>query len=223
MTRLFAALLVLLATACAPARPADVVLVYTRDSGGELIVRASASGDAQVEAGGRVFIRRGGEEYVVFRDAGGSFAARAADYAALIEEDAAKAPPLPGPAYELREEERTELVAGVRGTIWSVVPRYTRSLSAAEAAISPDPSLAVAAKGLALQARLTIAANARESGGPGSLEEAMAALFEKGLVVRMGSALRLERVDPGPVTVQDFELPGKPLGRAELRRRLAGG
>ncbi|MEI9853040.1 MAG: hypothetical protein WDN24_21800 [Sphingomonas sp.] len=217
-----AAAALLLLAACAPARPADVIAYYVREGAGPVTVRASANGDARVEAGGRVYIRRGGANYVVLKDGKGRFAAREVDYAALLAERA-EANALPGPRAEPDYEasaDGTELVAGVRGTLWKVHPRHIPSLTSLEAVVSEDPALAAAAQGLALETRLAVAANSAAAGGPGSFEKAMTGLFEKGLVVRMGNALKLDRIDPGPVSPADFALPAV-LDRAALKARLA--
>ncbi|MCW3835207.1 hypothetical protein ACFQ1E_00870 [Sphingomonas canadensis] len=221
--RIAAAALLFLAAGCAPAKPVDLSAAFAREDGGSILVEAAEGGDARAEADGRVYLVRGGREYVILSDAAGSFAARAEDYAALLAERAAaaKAGPSGEPDYDLNREDATDLIAGVRGTKWRVHPRHTPSLNSAQAVISTDPTLAPAARALALQARLTVAENSVGEGGPGKLARAMLALFDKGFVLRMGDALKLDRIDAGPIAAIRFELPGAPLGRDALRARLA--
>lgn len=225
MIRHAAALVALLLLAgCGTAPPEDLTAHYSRDSGdGPVVVRAAANGDSRTEAGGTVYIRSNGQEYVVLRDPAGSFATRAEDLLALAAEQAGQDKVFAGlrtqPDYALSEGEAT-MVAGENGTLWNVHPAEVESLAPIDAVVSADPRLAAIGKGLALQARVSITRNSAPIGGVGNLEKAMIELFDKGAVLRFGTILKLEKIEKGAVPASAFAVPKPLLDRAQLKARL---
>lgn len=214
-----AALMLLLVAACS--KPVDVTAVYARDAG-PITIKAAANGDARIEAGGNVYVRRGGVDYVVLTDSQGEFAVREADFAAVLGEAVRAGGFVPPPSkleYALSEE-GFETIAGREGVLWRVHPKEVPSLASAEAVVSEDPTLAAVGKGLALQARVSIVSNTGTIAGPGTLERRMIELFEKGTVLRFGTILRLERLDPGPIAENTFVLPATLLDKAGFKARL---
>lgn len=221
MIRRFLAAAVLLAmAACSKPAPVDMTAWYSRDQGSPIVVKAAANGDSRVDAGERVYIRRGGVDYVVLRDAKGSFAARESDLLALYGQAADPAAPRPQPEYAISEA-GPETVSGFGGTVWKVHPKDVPSLPAVDAVISTDPLLESVGRGLAMQTRMLITRNASMAGGLGNLEKRMLELFEKGTVLRLNNALKLDHVAKGPIAPGAFELPGLVLDRAALKARLA--
>ena len=213
----------LLLAACSAAKPVDLTARYVREApDGPILVKAAANGDARVEAGETVYLRKDGTDYVVLRDGQGSYAVRREDLLAVLAEgDSGLGPgPRAQPEYAVSPG-AAETVAGVKGTVWKLHPKDVPSLATADAVIADDPSLANLGKALAMQASFAIARNSAGLGGPGNLEKAMIALFEKGAVLRFGSALRLERIDKSPIDASVFELPKPLLDRAALRQRVA--
>jgi hypothetical protein len=222
MTRIWIAALLLLG-ACSVAKPEDATAFFAREApSGPITVKAAANGDARVEAGDNVFIRRGGVDHVVLTDGAGTFSARIEDLLALIGEGQGQAAigtkPHAQPEYALTAG-ASETVSGVKGTIWKAHPREIPSFTSAEAVIADDPALAALGKGLAMQTGFSIRRNG-PPGGPGNLEKAMLDLFGKGLVLRYGRILRLERIEKGPIPAAAFELPLPVLDKAALKRRF---
>ncbi len=223
LRRPLAVLIALLAAACSPPGPEDRVARYVREApSGPVLVKAAANGDARVEAGETVFLRKSGTGYVVLRDAQGRFTVRRDDLLAeLAEADRSQAPfPRAQPRYETTPG-GAETIAGIRGTIWRLHPAEVPSLTSADAVIADAPRLANLGKALQMQARFAIERNSAPIGGPGNFEQAMIALFERGAVLRLGKALRLERIQAVPIAPGEFDPPAPILDRTALRRRLA--
>lgn len=207
-------------TACGAAAPEDVTATYARPQGTPIVVKAAANGNARAEAGDYVFIRRDGADHVVLRDAKGLFAAREDDLLALYREAAVAAGPRVQPEYAIREN-GSETIAGYTGAVWQVHPKDVPSLAAVDMVVTNDASLEGVGRGLAMQTRMLITRNSAMSGGLGNLEKRMIELFDKGAVLRLSSALKLERVDKGPIAPGEFELPKPLLDKGALKARLA--
>jgi hypothetical protein len=209
-------------SACSAARPEDVTARYARDGAPSLVVRAAANGDARVEAGETVFLRRGDADYVVLSDAAGRFSARIDDALAVFAAD--KTAIVPGPRaqpdYALSEG-AAETVAGVKGRLWRGHPKEVPSLASFEGVVSTDPALAPLGRALAMQTRFAITRNSAIGGGVGKFEQAMLDLFAKGTVLRLNQALRLERIEKAPLDATLFDVPPPVLDRAALAARLA--
>lgn len=223
--RVLAAAMLALLAACSGAKPADTTATYGREApNGPVVVRAAANGDARVEAGENLFIRKSGADYVVLRDGQGAFSVRRDDLLAYFAELDKAANLFPGgrvqPEYVMRAE-GSETVAGQSGRVWKVHPSDIPSLPAAEAVISSDPALGPMGRALAMQTNFSILRNSGMSGGPGNLEKAMMALFDKGAVLRFGTALRLQRLYHAPIPPGMFDPPRPLLDAAGLRRRMA--
>jgi hypothetical protein len=212
----------MLLSACAPAKPEDMTARYAREGQPALIVMAAANGDSRVAAGDTLFLRKGGQEYVVLHDHAGDFTARIDDALAVFGEDkkGMLAGPRTQPEYSLTQT-GPESVAGVRGTVWKGHPREVPSLTSFEGVVSTDPALAPLGRGLAMQARFAITRNSAIGGGPGNFEKAMLDLFGKGTVLRFNQVLKLEAVDKAPIPPTMFALPEPPLDRDALRTRLS--
>lgn len=207
-------------TACGAPAPVDLTATYARTQGSPISVKAAANGNARAEAGDYVFIRRDGVDYVVLRDARGLFSAREDDLLALYREAAAAAGPRIQPDYAVREN-GSETIVGYTGAVWQVHPKDVPSLAAVDMVVSNDSALDTVGRGLAMQTRMLITRNSAMSGGLGNLEKRMIELLEKGTVLRLSSALKLERVDKGPIAPGEFELPKPMLDKAALKVRLA--
>jgi hypothetical protein len=211
----------LLLAACSASTPVDLTAHYVREGSDPVTIHAAANGDSRVEAGNRVFIRRDGVEYLVLRDAAGSYAAKLENAIAYEAERAAyKATPRVQPEYALGEGGQDN-IGGFQGKLWYLHPKELPSLHSAEAVIAIDPTLEPMGKGLAMQTRYSVSVNAARLGGLGNFERAMIALFDKGPVLRFGTALRLQRLEKKPIPAESFALPVV-LDRAALAARLAG-
>lgn len=202
------------------AEPQDLTARFMREDAPPLVVRAAANGDARVDAGETVFLRKGAMDYVVLRDARGAFVAKIDDALAVFAADSM--PPSPGaqPQYALSEGS-TEMVAGAEGRIWRGHPKQVPSLTSFEGVVSTDPALAALGRALAMQSRFAIRRNSATTGGIGSFEQAMLDLFAKGAVLRLNRALRLDRIERTPLAATMFEVPQPVLARADLASRLA--
>jgi hypothetical protein len=218
MTRkLLAAALALLAAACGGPAPEDMTAHYSKTGGQPFAVEAAANGDARVVVGDETWLRIGGVDYLVMKDARGSFVARGDDLIALLTE--APESPRPQPDYATTDG-GGESVAGLPGKVWKIHPKDTPSLVTVDAVVSGDRALAGVGKGLAAYTRTLIVRNGRAMGAPGNLEKAMIALLDKGAVLRFGTVMRLERIDKAPLKGV-LTLPARALDREALRVRLA--
>ncbi|MBX3563155.1 MAG: hypothetical protein KF730_01130 [Sphingomonas sp.] len=223
MIRTCLAVAALLLSACSPSKPEDMTARYAREGQPALVAMTAANGDARVAAGETLFLRKGGQEYIVLHDAAGSFSARIDDALAVFAEDKsglmASNGPRPQPQYALSEA-GSESVAGVKGKVWKGHPRDVPSLTSFEGVVSGDPALAPLGQALAMQTRFAVLRNSADFGGPGNFEKAMLDLFGKGAVLRFNTILKLEKIDKAPIPATIFALPEPLLGRDALRARL---
>ena len=218
MTRtFFVAALALLAAGCGRPAPEDMTAHFAKTGGQPFAVEAAANGDARVTVGDETWLQIGGVDYVVMKDARGSFVAREDDLIALLTE--APETPRPQPDYATSEGGE-ESVAGLKGRVWKIHPKDTPSLVTVDAVVSGDPALAGVGKGLAAYTRTLIVRNSRAMGAPGNLEKAMIALLDKGAVLRFGTVMRIERIDKAPLKGM-IALPSAALDKEALRARLA--
>lgn len=223
MIRTCLAAAALLLSACSPAKPEDMTARYAREGQPALVAMSAANGDSRVSAGETLFLRKGGQEYIVLHDAAGSFSAKIDDALAVFAEGKsglfASNGPRPQPEYALSEG-GSETVAGVKGTLWKGHPRDVPSLSSFEGVVSSDPALAPLGQALAMQTRFAVTRNSADLGGPGNFEKAMLDLFGKGAVLRFNNVLKLEKIDKAPIPAAMFAVPEPLLGRDALRSRL---
>lgn len=221
MFRTSLAVVTLLLAGCASPKPEDMTAHYAREGQPALVVMASANGDSRVSAGDTLFLRKGGQEYVVLHDEAGKFSARIADALAVFGEDESDLRPSPGaqPDYALSDA-GSESVAGVNGILWKGHPRDVPSLASFEGVVSTDTALAALGRGLAMQTRFAVMRNSAINGGPGNFERAMIQLFEKGAVLHFNNVLKLERIEKAPIPAAIFAIPQPLLDRDALRARL---
>lgn len=222
---LAAAALALLA-ACS-SQPEDMTATYAVGPAGgmRLTVKAAANGEARVDAGQQVLIRREGKEYLILNDSQGRFAAALPDFIAamgeLLREGGMKPTGLGAqPDYALVKE-GSEEIAGLKGDVWKVRPKATPTTTALDAVVSAEPRYAGIGKALAMQARLGAAGAEQMQGGQGNLEKRVAEMLDKGMVLRFGTGLKLEKVEATPLEPTTFALPDPVLDRTALKRRMA--
>lgn len=212
-----------LVAACAKA-PEDVTAHYTTAGGQNAItVKAAANGDAKVEAGPQMLIRKGGTDYVVVNDNGDRFAASFADFvgatADIAKQNGVKPQPLPqDPDYEAIEVGE-EKVGDQKGTIWRVQPKGNPGGDAIRIIVSRDPAYANVAKAIAMQTRLTGARMALAYTSMPKAEKILEDVIAKGMVLQLGDSLTLKDVTKGTIPASEFALP-KVLDRASLRKRI---
>ncbi len=215
--------LALLLAACSAARSVDTTAVYVREApSAPITVKAAANGDARVEAGADVFIRKDGVEYVVLHDRQGSYTVRKDDLLDVMAEQprlAALIAPHAQPEYVLSPG-AAETVAGVKGTVWRMHPKDIPSLTAIDAVIADAPALDNVGKALTMHLDFMILRNGVPRGGLGNFEKGMLALARKGTVLRFGTALRLDRIVKAPIPASAFDLPRPLLNKAELLTRM---
>lgn len=214
----------LLLAACSK-QPEDLTATYALTGGmGRITVKAARNGDARVDSGPQVFLRKDGGEYILLGDSQGQFAAKLDDFIAtigeLMREGGMKPAGLPPqPEYELVKTGE-ETIAGEKGELWKVRPKATPSATSAEAVISTNPAYANVGKALAMQVKLGSAGVAQMQGGEGGIEKLAKEMLAKGMVLRFGEALKLEKIDKAPIEPTAIALPDKVLDRAGLKARL---
>jgi len=224
MIRLCVAALAALALAACSKAPEDVTARYTLGQGvGTITVQAAGNGDARVEAGQQTLIRKGGTEYLVLTDGKGKFAASMGDFVAtvseLMKESGFKPAGMPPQAeYDLTKQ-ATETVADVPGDVWKVSAKKGAPGETFEAVISSDPAYANVGKALAMQTKLGAAQAQQMQGGQGNLEKRVEEMLNKGMVLRFADALKLDKIEKGPIDPKAFELPTV-LDKAALKARM---
>lgn len=230
MIRICVAAFAVLALAACSKAPEDTTARYTLGGGvGTITVQAAANGDARVESGQQVIVRNGGTEYLVLTDSKGRFAAKVSDFIAamgeMMREDGMKPTGLgPQSEYDLVKK-GTETVAGVAGDVWNVSAKPAKDAKAApptetiEAVISSDPALANVGKALSMQTRLGTAGMQQVQGGQGNLEKRVEEMLDKGMVLRFGDALKLDKIEKAPIDAKVFALPAV-IDKTALKARL---
>jgi hypothetical protein len=218
-----AAVAALALAACSKA-PEDVTARYTLGGGvGTITVEAAGNGDARVEAGQQTLVRSGGTEYLVLADGKGRFAAKMADFVAVMSEMIKEAgfKPMgmpPQGEYDLAKT-GAETIATVPGDLWKVSPKKGPATETFEAVISSDPAYANVGKALEMQTRLGAAQAEQMQGGRGNLEKRVEEMLAKGMVLRFADALKLDKVEKGPIDPKSFVLPTV-IDKAALKVRL---
>ena len=216
---------VLLLAACSK-QPEDVTASYALANGmGRIVVKAAGNGDARVDSGPQAFIRHDGTDYMLLGDSKGRFAAKLDDFIGvigeLLREGGMKPTGMPPqPELELVKAGE-ETVAGEKGELWKVRPKQTPSVTSAEAVISTNPAYANVGRALMMQVRLGSAGVAQMQGGEGAVEKRAKEMLDKGMVLRFGEALKLEKIEKAPIAAADLALPETVLDRAALKTRLA--
>jgi hypothetical protein len=219
-----AAVAALALAACSKA-PEDVTARYTLGGGaGTITVQAAANGDARIEAGQQQLVRRGGDEYLLLTDAKGRFAAKVTDFIAVVGEMMKEAgfKPMGTPPqgeYDLAKQ-GTETIAEVPGDVWKVSAKKGPASETFEAVISSDPAYANVGKALQMQTRLGAAQAMQMQGGQSNLEKRVEEMLSKGMVLRFADALKLDKIEKGPIDPKTFTLPTV-LDKAALKTRMA--
>lgn len=230
MIRICVAAFAVLALAACSKAPEDTTARYALGGGvGTITVQAAANGDARVESGQQIIVRNGGTEYLLLTDSKGQFAAKVSDFIAamgeMMREEGMKPTGLgPQSEYDLVKK-GTETVAGVAGDVWNVSAKPAKDAKAApptetiEAVISSDPALANVGKALSMQTRLGTAGMRQVQGGQGNLEKRVEEMLDKGMVLRFGDALKLDKVEKAPIDAKVFALPAV-VDKTALKARL---
>nr|AGU10040.1 hypothetical protein [uncultured organism] len=227
MIRICIAAVAALALAACSKAPEDVTARYALAGGaGTITVQAAGNGDARVESGQQVLVRKGGTEYLLVTDSQGRFAAKMEDFIAamgeMIREAGMKPTGLPPQSeYDLAKT-GSETVAGIPGDVWKVSAKGAAKAGPAEtveAVISGDPAYANVGKALTMQTRLGTAGMQQVQGGAGNLEKKVAEMLDKGMVLRFGDAIKLEKVEKAPIEPSSFTLPAV-LDKAALKTRM---
>jgi len=230
MIRICIAAVAALALAACSKAPEDTTARYTLGGGvGSITVQAAANGDARVESGQQVLVRNGGAEYLVLTDSKGKFAAKVPDFIAVMGEmmrEGGMKPTGLGPQsdYELIKK-GTETVAGIAGDVWNVRAKPAKDAKAGpptetiEAVVSSDPALAGIGKALSMQTRLGTAGMQQVQGGQGNLEKRVEEMLDKGMVLRFGDALKLDKIEKAPIDAKTFALPAV-IDKTALKARL---
>lgn len=219
-----AAAAALLVAGCSKA-PEDVTAHYALAGGqGTITVKAAGNGDARIDSGGQTMIRHDGAEYLLAKDSQGSFAAKVPDFVAVMgemfKETGMKPPAMPAQPEVTLTKAGKETVAGIEGDVWKVQPKAEPKTDQAEAVISSDPALANVGKAMAMQTRLGIASMEQMQGGRGSLDKAIEEMLGKGMMLRFGPAIKLDKIERAPIEASSFALPGTVLDKAALKKRL---
>lgn len=230
MIRICVAAFAVFALAACSKAPEDTTARYTLGGGvGAITVQAAANGDARVESGQQVLVRNGGTEYLVLTDSKGKFAAKVPDFIAVMGEmmrEGGMKPTGLGPQsdYELVKK-GTETVAGIAGDVWNVRAKPAKDAKAGpptetiEAVVSSDPALAGVGKALSMQTRLGTAGMQQVQGGQGNLEKRVEEMLDKGMVLRFGDALKLDKIEKAPIDAKVFALPTV-IDKTALKARL---
>jgi hypothetical protein len=202
--------------------PDDLTARYSLGrAGGTIIVQAAGNGDARVDSGQQVLVRRGGTEYLLLTDSKGRFGASLPDFIAvmgeMMREGGMKPSGLPPQSDYALQKGGKETVAGIEGDVWKVQGK--QAAETVEAVISSDPAYANVGKALSMQTRLGTAGMEQVQGGQGNLEKRVQEMLDKGMVLRFGDALKLDKVEKTPIEPSSFALPPV-LDRAALKARL---
>jgi len=226
MIRLCLAAVAALALSACSKAPEDVTARYTLGGGsGSVTVQAAANGDSRLETGQQALVHKGGVDYILITDAKGQFAAKTSDFLAVIGEmmrEEGMKPPAAPPAeeYELAKT-GTDTIAGLKGDIWRITPKDPAKAgpgSTPEAVISSDRSLDHVGKALGMQTRLAAGMQALQ-GGASNLDKRVAEMLDKGMVLRFAEALKLDKLEKGPIDAKIFTLPAV-VDKAALKARM---
>ncbi|MDT8758984.1 hypothetical protein MZO42_09770 [Sphingomonas psychrotolerans] len=224
MIRICLAAVAALALAACSKAPEDVTARYSLGGGqGTITVEAAGNGDARVEAGQQMLVRKGGTEYVLLTDSKGRFAAKMDDFVAamgeVMKEGGIKPMGMPPQGeYDLAKQ-GSETIADVKGDVWKVSPKKGPATESFEAVISSDPAYANVGKALEMQTKLAAAQSKLLQGGESNLEKRVSEMLGKGMVLRFASALKLDKIEKGPIDAKSFELPTV-LDKAGIKARM---
>lgn len=224
MIRMCLAAVAALALAACSKAPEDVTARYTLGGGaGAITVQAAGNGDARVEAGQQLLVRKGGTEYVVLTDSKGRFATKMSDFVDVMGEMMKEAgmKPMgmpPQSEYDLVKG-GSETIADVKGDVWKVSAKKGPAAQSFEAVISGDPAYAGVGKALEMQTNLGAAQAKQIQGGQGNLEKRVEEMLGKGMVLRFADALKLDKVEKGAIDPKNFDLPAL-VDKAALKGRM---
>jgi hypothetical protein len=117
-----------------------------------------------------------------------------------------------------------ETLAGRIGTHYRLLPRVAAGerpkLPAADAVVSANPDLAPAGRILARHLLATADLTGTAAAPRPGARQALAALLEKGTVLRFSRLMKLESVDEAPIPRSHFELPARILDREGFKAWL---
>ena len=216
----------LLLAACSKS-PDDATATYKLGGqSGAMTLKAASNGDARIDMMGNTLIRKDGVDYLIGKDSQGTVVAKIDDLGQVIgtamKEAGVKPPAQPQqPDYELAKT-GTETIANLPGDLWKVRAKGGAPAPDGEldAVISTDPAYAQMGKAMLLQTRM-MTLGMRESGQPESkINKSVGELMSKGLVLRLGQGLTLEKVEKAKFDADTFKLPAAALGRDALAARF---
>ncbi|MCD2323184.1 hypothetical protein LQ953_04030 [Sphingomonas sp. IC-56] len=216
----------LLLAACSKS-PEDATATYKL--GGQsagMTLKVAANGDARIDMMGNTLIRKDGVDYLVGKDSQGTVVAKIDDLGQVIgtamKESGAKPPAPPQqPDYELAKT-GTETIANLPGELWKLRAKGGAPAPGGEldAVIATDPAYKQMGKAMLLQTRM-MTLGMRESGQPeNKVDKKVEELMSKGLVLRMGQGVTLEKVEKAKFDADTFKLPAAALGRDALTARF---
>lgn len=232
------------ALAATPAA-ADVTAHYVVGDGANaapaMSIEVNDRGDSRVSMGNRAaVITLDGVTYLVMADLGGVYVARQDDLLAVTIENARAmmgrdfhppAHPQPAATADTHPlsvvQAGAETVGGRTGTVFELRDANARpGVHGLDFVVSTDADLAPVGRLLASQNRAShdglrqmIGSDVTDSSG---FFSGIAAIFERGTVIRMGRIMRLASVDREPLPAADFALPSPPLTREQLAARIRG-
>lgn len=218
-----------LAAGCGNAGPGDTTLRYaqTEDPKQSLLVEAAANGDMRIEDGdGRaVFVRDGVAYVVVTTPSGGSAVANVDDYMAVGAEVRARmiaAGVMTGDRDDTRYEARVEGARKIgewHGDVVAISPVDAAGVTQT-IVMSPDPALADV-RGVAVKALETFERPSRAVlVYPEQFVQLTTATLARGMPISF-DRMDLKEIGRQPIAADRFDLPQKPVSRAELREVMA--
>lgn len=224
LNRMLLAAVAALSLAACSKKAEDVTATYSLGgNSGAMTVKAAANGDARIDSGSSTMIRHGNDEYLLGKDSQGAFAAKVSDLAAVLSESMRESGMLPKdppaqPEFELVKKGE-ETIADLKGDVWTVKAKDKSGAEPIEAVVDADPALAGVGRAMAMQTHLA-AAGLPGKPGPASLQSRVEELLGKGLVLRFGEGVKLEKIQRGPIAASDFALPKTILDKAALKKRF---
>ncbi|MBB5712206.1 hypothetical protein [Sphingomonas xinjiangensis] len=216
----------LLLAACSKS-PEDATATYKLgEQSAAMTLKVAANGDARIDMMGNTLIRKDGVDYLVGKDSQGTIVAKIDDLGQVIgtamKESGVKPPAQPQqPDYELAKT-GNETIANLPGDLWKLRAKGGAPAPGGEldAVIATDPAYKDMGKAMLLQTRM-MTLGMRESGQPASkVDKAVEELMGKGLVLRLGRGVTLEKVEKAKFDADTFKLPGTALSKDALTARF---
>jgi len=216
----------LLLAACSKA-PEDATATYNLGGQpGGMTLKVAANGDARIDMTGNSLIRRDGVDYLVGKDSQGTIVAKLDDLGQVIGtamKEAGVKPPAPPQQveYELVKT-GNETIANLPGDLWKLRAKGGKPAPGGDldAVVSTDPAYSQMGKALQLQTRM-MTIGMREAGQQqNQMDARVEELMGKGLVLRMGQGLTLDKVEKAKFDADTFKLPAAALSREALQARF---